>query len=82
MKFVNRHKRAAVGVIAWWLDLILHVQSLYITTNVVSSNPANGEVYSIKFVSDLRQYKQESKVHMAINICRLYLLFVVLYLAF
>ena len=34
--------------------------NLHITTNVVSSNPANGEVYSIqhyviKFVSDLRQ---------------------------
>jgi hypothetical protein len=33
------------------------VQSVPITTNVVSSNPANGEVqhYLIKFVSDLRQ---------------------------
>jgi hypothetical protein len=36
------------------------VQSVPITTNVVSSNPANSEVYSIqyyviKFVSDLRQ---------------------------
>ena len=55
MKFVNSHTRAVVGVVAWWLDLILPVQSVYITTNVVSSNPANGEVYSIKFVSDLRQ---------------------------
>jgi hypothetical protein len=40
------------------LDLQLPVQSVTITTNVVSSNPANGEVYSIqhymiKFVSDL-----------------------------
>ena len=38
----------------------LHVQSLPITTKVVSSNPVHGEVYSIqhyviKFVSDLRQ---------------------------
>jgi len=44
------------------LDLPLLMQSVSITTNVnvVSSNPAHGEVYSIqhyviKFVSDLRQ---------------------------
>ena len=43
------------------LDLqSLHVHSVPITTNVVSSNPAHGEVYSmqpyvIKFVSELRQ---------------------------
>ena len=30
------------------------MQSVPITTNVVSSNPARGEVYSIKFVRDLR----------------------------
>jgi hypothetical protein len=40
-------------------DIQLHVQSVPITTNVVSSNPAHGEVYSIqhyviKFVSYLR----------------------------
>ena len=40
------------------LDLQLPVQSVPITTKVVSSNPAHGEVYSIqhyviKFVSDL-----------------------------
>jgi hypothetical protein len=40
--------------------LQLHVQSVPITTNVVSSNPYHGEVYSIqqyviKCVSDLRQ---------------------------
>jgi len=51
---------AVVVVIVWWLDLQLHVQSVPITTNVVSSNPAYGEVYSIqhyviKFVSDLQQ---------------------------
>jgi hypothetical protein len=38
----------------------LPVQSVFITTKVVSLNPAHGEVYSmehylIKFVSDLRQ---------------------------
>jgi hypothetical protein len=47
-----------VVVIVWKLDLQLHVQ--YITTNVVSSNSAHGEVYSIqhyliKFASDLWQ---------------------------
>jgi hypothetical protein len=41
------------------LDLQLPVQSVPITTIVVSLNPANGEVYSIlhyviKFVSDLQ----------------------------
>jgi hypothetical protein len=45
------------GGIVWWLDLQLHPQSVPITTNVVSSNPAHGEVYSIqhyviKFVND------------------------------
>ena len=48
-----------VVVIVWYLDLQLHVQSVPITTKVVSSNPVHGEVYSIqhyviKFVSDLR----------------------------
>ena len=51
---------AVVVVIAWLLDLLLPVQSVHITTNVVSSNPAHGEVYArqhyvMKFVSDLRQ---------------------------
>ena len=46
-------------VVAWWLDLQLPMQSISITPNVVSSNPAHGEVYSmkhyvIKFVSDFR----------------------------
>jgi len=49
-----------VVVIVLSLDLQLSVQSVPITTNVVSSNPVHGEVYSIqqyviKFVSDLRQ---------------------------
>jgi hypothetical protein len=47
-------------VIVWLLDLQLPVQSVTMTTNVVSSNPVHAEVYSIqhyviKFVSDLRQ---------------------------
>ena len=49
-----------VVIDGWQLDLQLPVQSVPVTTNVVSSNPAHGEVYSIqhyvmKFVSDLRQ---------------------------
>ena len=31
---------AIVAVIIWWLDLQLPMQSVPITTNVVSSNPA------------------------------------------
>ena len=47
-------------VIAWMLDLHLPMQLVPITTKVVSSNLAHGEVYSIQhyvinFVSDLRQ---------------------------
>ena len=47
-------------MIVWLLDLQLPVQSVPITTKVVSSNSIHGKVYSmqhyvIKFVSDLRQ---------------------------
>ena len=47
-------------VVVWQLDLQLPVQSVHITTKVVSSNPVHGEVYSmqhyvIKFVSVLWQ---------------------------
>ena len=47
-------------VIALYLGLHLPVQSVIITTTVVSPNPTHGEVnsvqhYVIKFVSDLRQ---------------------------
>jgi hypothetical protein len=49
-----------VAVIVWKLDLLLPMQSVPITTEVVSSNPVHGEMYStqhyvIKFVSYLRQ---------------------------
>jgi hypothetical protein len=42
------------------VDLQIHVQSVAITSEVMSSNPAHGEVFSIqqfviKFGSDLRQ---------------------------
>jgi len=33
-------------VIAWWLDLQLHVQSVIITIEAVSANRAHGDVYS------------------------------------
>ena len=47
-------------MVVWQLNLQLPVQSLSITTSVVSLNPIHGEVYPIKhyvvkFVSDLRQ---------------------------
>jgi hypothetical protein len=47
-----------VIMIVWWLDLQLSVQTVPITTKVVSLNLIHGEVYSIqhyvmKFVSDL-----------------------------
>ena len=48
------------GTVIWQLDLQLPMQSVPIITNVVRSNHAHGEVYSIqqyaiKCVSDLRQ---------------------------
>ena len=50
------------------LYLQLPVQSVPITTNVVSSNPVHGEVYSIKyyvikFVSDLWQVGSFLRAH-------------------
>ena len=47
-------------VVNVWMDLQIPVQTLDITTKVVSLNPADGEAYSIqnyviKCVSDLRQ---------------------------
>ena len=49
-----------MGMIVWKLDLQLPVQSVPITTKVLSLNPVHGEVYLIqhyvmKFVGDLRQ---------------------------
>jgi hypothetical protein len=49
-----------VVVIVWYMDLQLHVQSVPITTKLVSWNSAHDKVYSIqhyviKFISDLRQ---------------------------
>jgi hypothetical protein len=45
----GENRRPVVSkVIVWLLDLQLPAQSMPITTNVVSSNPAHGEVYSIQ----------------------------------
>ena len=59
---MNNHilTEAVVVVIVWLFDLQLPVQSVPITTNVVSSNSDHGDVYSIqhyviKFVSHLRE---------------------------
>ena len=43
----NKVIGAVVVVIVWKLDLQLPMQSVPITIEVVSSNPAHGEVYSI-----------------------------------
>ena len=63
MLYVNFYKHPFIrgdDVVVWYLDLELHLESVYITTNVVSSNPVHDEVYSIqqyviKFVRALRQ---------------------------
>ena len=36
-----------MAVIVWCLDLQLHIQSVPITTDVLSSNIAQGKVYNI-----------------------------------
>jgi len=41
------HSEAVVAVIVWWLNLQLPMQSVPITTDVVSSNLDQGEVYNI-----------------------------------
>ena len=46
-KYWSNLEGAVVAVIVWQLDLQLPVQSVPITTNVVSSNPTYGDVYSI-----------------------------------
>jgi hypothetical protein len=38
---------AVVAVMVWYLDFKLHMQSVPITTDVVSSNLDQGEVYNI-----------------------------------
>ena len=60
LETIAKLKRGFVVVIVWLFDLQLPVQSMSITTKVVSSNLVHGEVYSIqhnviKFVIDIRQ---------------------------
>jgi len=60
--FSNLHGNVVV-VIVWPLDLQIHMQSVPIATNAVSSNHVHCEVYSIqqyviKFVRDWRQVHQ------------------------
>ena len=59
-----------MAAIVWYLDLQLPSQAVPITTDVVSSNLDQGEVYNItctlyviKFVSDLRQVEGFLQVH-------------------
>ena len=57
---VNRDQLAIIGVLDWYLDFRLHVQSVPITTNPMSLNPVHGKMYSIQlymihFFSELRQ---------------------------
>jgi hypothetical protein len=57
---ISSYRGAVVVMIVWFLDLQLLMQSIPITIKVASSNPAEGEVYSIphyviKFVSNLQQ---------------------------
>jgi hypothetical protein len=53
-------ERTTDHMFVWYYDLQLPVQSVPITTKIVSLNPVHGKVYSmqhyvIKFVSDLQQ---------------------------
>jgi hypothetical protein len=48
LKIIGQCIGAVVVVIVWKLDLQLPVQSVPFTTKVVSSNPVQGEVYSIQ----------------------------------
>ena len=52
---------AVMVMIVWYLDLQLPMQSVPITTNVMSSNPVHIQHYVIKFVSDLRQISSTNK---------------------
>jgi len=44
---LKSNERAVVAVISWYLDIQLPMQSVPITTDVVSSNLDQGEVYNI-----------------------------------
>jgi hypothetical protein len=45
--YLTSQSGAVVAMIVQWLDLQLPMQSVHITTDVVSSNLNQGEVYNI-----------------------------------
>ena len=60
LHFITFGMGAIVVMIVWQLNLQLPVESVPITTKVVSSNLVHGEVYSIQhyvtqYISDFRQ---------------------------
>jgi hypothetical protein len=60
----------SLAVIVWLLDLQLSMQSVHITTKVVSSNPDDGEMYTMQhyvmqFVSD---FSPDTPVYPPINL--------------
>ena len=60
LHFITFGMGTIVVMIVWQLDLQLPVESVPITTKVVSSNPVHGEVYSLQhyvtqYISDFRQ---------------------------
>jgi hypothetical protein len=46
---IKKKREAVVVVIVWWLDLQLTMKSVPITTNVVSSNPAQARCTTFNF---------------------------------
>jgi hypothetical protein len=60
---LEESRGSVIAMILWKLNLHLHMLSVLITTKVMSSTPAQGEMcsiqpYVIKFISDLLQYCQ------------------------
>ena len=58
---LKESRGSVIAMILWKLNLHLHMLSVLITTKVMSSTPAQGEMcliqpYVIKFISDLLQY--------------------------
>ena len=53
--FASKGAVVVLILIAWGLDLQLHMQSVSIITNVASSNPTHGEVYSIQYCDEVFQ---------------------------
>jgi hypothetical protein len=56
-RFLSTHLLWGVAVIVWWLDLQLPMQSVHITTEVVSSNPVHDEVYWIQHCDKVLPYQ-------------------------